>query len=98
MPVSIMAVEHGRPLVAAVPHVPGKMSAAVLETPLMVASLGRYVFRMRVPNVLGWLSRAHVANCRSGKKIVWFPVDAEERSGSAAKKKKNCLSGMIGPP
>jgi hypothetical protein len=51
--VSIIAVEHGRPFVAAVPQVPGKMSAAVFETPLMVAALGRYVLRMLVPNVLG---------------------------------------------
>jgi hypothetical protein len=41
MPESIIAVEQGKPFVAGVPHVPGKMSAAVLDTPLTVARLGR---------------------------------------------------------
>src|SRR5262245_40633396 len=98
MPVSIIAVEHGRLLVAGVPHVPGKRSAAVLDTPLMLAAVGTYVFRMRVPNVLGKACFANAANCWSGKKSVWLPVDADERSGAAATKKKNCLWGTIGPP
>jgi hypothetical protein len=53
MPESIIAVEHGRLFVAAVPHVAGKMSLALRETPLTLAPLGTYVLRILVPNVFG---------------------------------------------
>ena len=39
-PLSIIAVAQGRLFVAGVPHVPGKTSAAVFETPLTVALEG----------------------------------------------------------
>ena len=82
-----------------VPHVDGKMSLARRET----AADGH----------AGWARRCSGSWCRtcsgssaapttrtaaSGKKIVWLPVDADERSGSTAKKKKSCLRGTIGPP
>jgi hypothetical protein len=52
IPLLIIGVAQGKLLVAGVPHVPGKMSWAVLETPLTVA-LGVYSFRILVPKVFG---------------------------------------------
>src|SRR6267142_786233 len=97
-PLSIIGVAQGRPLVAAVPQVVGKISAAVFATPLTVAPEGLYVFRIFVPNVFGKFATAKLAKAGSGNVICWLPVEADARSGSTPKKKKNWRCGMIGPP
>jgi hypothetical protein len=53
IPESIIGKAQGRLFVAGVPQAVGKMSLALLDTPLIVARLGLYVFRMCVPNVFG---------------------------------------------
>src|SRR5947208_595007 len=89
IPVSIIRVEQGKLLVAAVPQVPGKMSFAVFDTLLPLNPVGAYVFSIFVPKVPGKVAWANAANSGSGELIVAPPVAADERNGSAAKKKKN---------
>ena len=98
IPLLIIGVAQGRLSVAGVPHVPGKMSCAVFETPLTVALEGGYSFRIFVPKVFGWFALAHAANSLAGNVRTWLPVEADARSTSAPKKKKSCLFGMMGPP
>jgi hypothetical protein len=62
---SIIAVLQGKPNVAAVPQVVGKISAAVSATPVTVALDGVYFVSNDVPKVFGKFCCAHAVNAGS---------------------------------
>src|SRR5438270_7429974 len=81
VPESIIGVEQGKLFVAAVPHVPGKISYAVFCLKKKTMWVGTYVVRTFVPKVFGELVFAHDAKAGSANVSVWYPAAWEARNG-----------------